>query len=348
MTRLFMTGLEADHLGVFSSMVSINGGTISIVNTAPRTGTYHLRTTLTIAGNPTQWGVVTINPTIGEVYARSYVQMNANANNAHVAIICIRDNIGTEHLSICVDTTHHIRVTRGNPNGALLAIGPSVLNLGQYYRVEVNATVADAGGICTVRVDGSAEITFVGDTQNGGNALIGEVDFGSRSNTGSVSTWYHDDIVVNDTAGVVNNSWPGVTEIRALFPSGVGTYTQLTRGGVDSGANWSQVEEVPPNDDTDYNYDSVLNNQDTYALSNLGVTGAIKAVNVLLRAKEDFSGGTNVARLLRINATDYQGADRALTTAYAYYQEILETSPDSGVAFTTAELDAMEAGVVVR
>jgi len=228
--------------------------------------------------------------------------------------------------------------------------GGGALVVGSYVRVEVRLTIDNAAGILQVYVNGALVINFVGDTQNGGNATIRTIHFGAYAGALSNSTgaYQHDDMVINDTAGAVNNAWPGNTAIYGIVPTGAGNYAQLTRGGADSGANWSQVDEVPPTDATDYVYDTVVNNKDSYAMSNLGVSGNVQAITWWARAQQDIAGVANIARLLRIGGVDYQGADLALAVGWAYYSTVLEYSPATGTPFSDTEIDALEAGVVVR
>ena len=69
------------------------------------------------------------------------------------------------------------------------------------------------------------------------------------------STWtdrfaelYFDDLAINTNSGAYQNSWPGDGKIVHIRPNEAGDNAQWNRGGTDSGANWSQVSEVTPDD----------------------------------------------------------------------------------------------------
>jgi hypothetical protein len=79
-------------------------------------------------------------------------------------------------------------------------------------------------------------------------------------------------------------------------------------------------------------------------------TGVIDCINVIMRAKLDAAGAGNIARLIRSNAVDSQGADVGLDTSPKTITEIIETDPGAapGTLWTIARVNALEAGATVR
>jgi hypothetical protein len=58
---------------------------------------------------------------------------------------------------------------------------------------------------------------------------------------------YYDDFwnhIVTDT-DVISLEWPLGTKVQSYPPTGNGTTNQFTRGGVDTGANYTQVNDIP-------------------------------------------------------------------------------------------------------
>jgi hypothetical protein len=349
MSRIFQTGLETGSFEVFTAYIH-QSGTASISSSGPRTGSFCLNTTKT-GEEPGFTGCSqTLSNPKSEIFVRDYVKMPSYPNSAHY-FLGLLDGIGSLHLSVGVSQAGQLLLYRGDPNlGALLGGGGVTLSTGTYYRVEIRATIHDSTGIAQVRVDGQLVIDFTGDTRSGGNANIQQVQFGAgRYQFGSTAVFIHDDIAINDTEGSVNNSWPGQSAIYAIRPEGPGTYSQLTRGGADSGANWSQVEEAPPTDDTDYVESPTADEKDSYAGSACPTpAGTVRAVNWIARAKQDVAGAASVARFIRVNGSDQAGSDQQLDTSWKYYQELMEVNPATGVAFTIADLNGIEPGVVVR
>jgi hypothetical protein len=92
-----------------------------------------------------------------------------------------------------------------------------------------------------------------------------------------------------------------------------------------------------------------VNQKSTYALTALTpTTGTIDCINVIMRAKLDAAGTGYIARLIRSNGVDSQGADVGLDVSAKTIQEIIETDPSGGAAFTVARINALQAGAVVR
>src|SRR3990172_6946830 len=67
-----------------------------------------------------------------------------------------------------------------------------------------------------------------------------------RSEAQTQGEWYFDDIAINSSTGSFQNSYPGAGRIVALRPNAAGDSADFARGGTDSGANWSQTDEVTP------------------------------------------------------------------------------------------------------
>jgi len=76
----------------------------------------------------------------------------------------------------------------------------------------------------------------------------------------------YDDIYICDNSGSFQNTWPGEGELIIMRPDANSGTPQWARGGTDSGANWSQVEEIPPDDVTTYVESNTNNQVDEYTL----------------------------------------------------------------------------------
>jgi len=129
----------------------------------------------------------------------------------------------------------------------------------------------------------------------------------------------------------------------------VGAYTEwLTLFGAAS--HWQANNEVPPNEDTSYVADAVVNSRDTYEYGNItSLACAIPGIQTLMRAKQVLAGVANVARLYRNAAADYQGADTLLTVNYAYLREVIELDPNAGPgAWVPAAVNSAQFGARVR
>jgi len=214
--------------------------------------------------------------------------------------------------------------------------------------------INDTSGKLQVKVDGELDIDFSGDTKPGSNTDI--TKWRIIGGWSGYPHHYFDDIAINDTAGSVDNSWCGDAHIYPARSNGAGNYTQLSIGGSSPPAsNYQAVDENSPNGDTDYVYSSTIGDKDTYTLDALssqvteyadGVD--IQRIIVHLRSKEDTAASGTVAPMIRTGSTDYTGTYQSLLTSYTKdISEEWRLNPRTLAAWTTAEIDALEAGVIV-
>jgi len=164
--------------------------------------------------------------------------------------------------------------------------------------------------------------------------------------TTSTCTHAFDDLRINSTAGSVNNGRPGDEAIRLVVPTGAGDLTQLSRGGTDSGANWSQVDEVPPTGGTDYVHGASAGLCDLYATDDFPVS-AISAIAVLGQVANSDGAGGSVALPTKTGAGQSDGSAFALTLTWTIQTRLLETDPADGGAWTAAKLAGLQLGAKV-
>lgn len=261
----------------------------------------------------------------------------------------------TVHLVVVVDSvTGTIRVRRGF-GGTLLATGTAIISINTYYHVQFKFTIDNTTGSFEMRLDGNpvADVSFSGDTQNGGSANWDRIRFhGQQLNANSPFIRF-DDIVLLDgvdstgTHGIANNDFIGETRVDCLIgETGNGANTDFTPStGADHGA---LIDETTPNDDTDYNTGTTVGHRDTYTLPALGfVPVTIFGVQSVNRLKKTDAGPRSIANVLRSDGINYDGADQSLTTSYAFYTEVEESDPDTSAPWDPSAITALEVGVKV-
>lgn len=232
--------------------------------------------------------------------------------------------------------------TYANPLGNSAV--PILMN--QWICLELHVVIDNANGVIQLKQNGALIIDLAGVDTMTDFAEVVAVGIGSDPTAAFRQgfTGYIDDFVANDTTGVYNTSWTQELGLWPVIPEGVGATTLLTPT---VGNNWDCVEEAPPNDG-DYVYSDVVDNFDTYEATDVGVAGLVRGVVKWVRAREDVGSPRDVAMMWRIDGTDYTGADLGIDVGFAYYNEVEETSPDTGVPFTTTEINNAEIGVKVR
>jgi hypothetical protein len=132
-----------------------------------------------------------------------------------------------------------------------------------------------------------------------------------------------------------------------LYPNAAGDETNWTAS---AGDNYACIDEETPND-ADYVSRTAAIANDLY---NVGtdetLTGKnIVQITVVVRARMINSGGTPPGTDLNVickagDTTDV-GEAQALTTSYASYTETWTLNPDTGLAWTKDDIDALQIGV---
>jgi hypothetical protein len=342
MTRIFSAGAEAGSTAVFGGF----SGTPVVSTTQKRTGAYSFYFN-------SNYGTVAIGTNKTILYFRIGLYLTgfniAFGNNG--TIVQLFDSAGAVQCSLNINqVTKALVVCRGSHNGTVLGTGVNSVPLNQWCCIEWYIKIDDGvAGESTVKLDGTTEITILAaDTKATGNAGANLCSFGGATDGAtylSFVTGYYDDLAINDTAGAVNNSWIGRGGIYGIMPEAVGNYSDLIAS---AGNAWACIDEVPPSD-ADYVYESTVDKKSTYNLTVLTpTTGVIACINVIMRAKLDAVGTGNIARLIRSNGVDSQGADVGLDTSPKTIQDIIEIDPSGGGAWTIARVNALEAGAVVR
>jgi len=332
MTRIVTDGAEMGDLTIF------NGGfTASVTNTTsnPSSGSRCYRFV-----NPS--GTISV-PSNSEYFVRTRIRPDSiGVNNLQVLIW----RNGTTTLgNIIVNTANNMVVTVTGSSGSSAVAGvPSA----QYSLFETHVKIANTGGVIECAIDGVPIFGFTGDTQPASLTTIDNFQWGAA---GTIP-FYMDDIAINDTAGLNDNTWCGDGRVLLMTPDADGDTIELTRGGTDSGANWSQVDEIPPNNDTDYVYSTGSGQYDLYQFTSgsliVPADSTIARVWVEARSRETAADGDSIQLGIKSGGTENWSSDIAVTTAYnRYVGTDMLVNPVSATTWTISDLDALQAGVKV-
>jgi len=348
MTRLFTTGAEAGSTEIFSTV----GAGVTASTARQRTGAY----SFLFSGGSTGVASITLSADKTSLYFRMGLYLTGSGvsgSATYCSLIHLRDNAAGDQICLCFNrTTYTLHVIRGTWSGTILGTSVNTIPLNAWCCIEWYVKIDDGvAGASTVKMDGFPEITIpAADTKatavaGARTVVLGWVASGGSS-TGLAGNI--DDLAINDDAGAVNNSWIGRGGVVPLLLTGPGTYTDLHAS---EGDPFECINEVPASD-TDYVYDAVVNQKSTFALTNLvPTTGNIACIVTNLRAAASLAASRNVARLLRSNGVDGQGADVGIDVSYKTIVETIETDPGTpgGTgAWTIDRVNALEAGMVVR
>jgi len=164
MARIFMTGFEAGSLDVLlpSTRAEISDGTVrtgaySVYVSGVNKGIYH-----DIPGDP------------DEIFLRAGVYYTGGTGGGIRKLLLFKDSAGDSQLSLYIDTaTHKLHLYRGDTSTSL-DTSSSPLPLDVWTCLEAHIKIDNAAGVATVKLDGVQVMDFAGDTQQTGNADLGE------------------------------------------------------------------------------------------------------------------------------------------------------------------------------
>ena len=232
-----------------------------------------------------------------------------------------------------------LQIRRGDYNNTILATGSKIIQLNQWYYVEIKYFANNSTGTVEVKINGVVDMSFgPGDTVLSSDQ-INDIQFGGSKYTGD---HYIDDLYVCDALGGVNDDYLGDIRVDALLPDGAGASTDWTPS---AGANYQCVDEVPPNDDTDYVSENTLTDHDTYTFGNSPVSaGTIIGVQQNILARKDDAGARSIKGMIRSGGTDYPQTTHVLGDSYIYFLDIFEQDPNTAAAWIIAGINAAEFG----
>src|SRR4029450_12895211 len=158
---------------------------------------------------------------------------------------------GTTMVGRKLSAAGFIEAWRGSAyTGTLLGTATTgALTTGAFAYVEVKALIHPSAGTITVRVDNAVVLTLSG--QNTGGSSWDNVQLANTDSGGFGANWYYDDLYILDGAGAAPwNDFLGDCRVDARVPTGAGATTAWTPS---TGANWQNVDDANPDDDSTYN-----------------------------------------------------------------------------------------------
>ena len=228
-----------------------------------------------------------------------------------------------------------VEVRRGST-----VLGTFTLPIGTWQWVSVKIKASDTVGTIDIKVQGTNVFSFSGDTVDSGSETCNEVQLGGAA----IDQITYDDLFITDvTPGAPFDDLLPDTRIETLLPDAAGDSAQFTATPVV--ANYLNVDDVAPDDDTTYVESSTLADKDLHNLAALGISVAdIEAVNVFALAKNPLGGGASLKLLAKEGVTEGAGAAQSLGSGYGYINELFLTNPDTAAKWTESEVNAMQAG----
>jgi len=328
MARIFCTGFEPGHMGVFD--ISQNGS----VTTANTRGTYSgYAYTATATRASASW-----DSSVSEFY------FGFGAYKTAIDSTFLMDFLspnGTVNIRLQTTAGAKLSVYRGT--GSLLGTGTATLSGATWVYIEGHILINDTTGTVETKVNGVQDLSLTAqDTRNDAGANGDKCD---RFEVGGTSAAIFDDIYMNDTTGAQNTAYSGDLRVSAYIPNAAGASSGMTPT---AGANYTNVDERPPNDATDIVAATGTTLYDLYALPDTSGIAAVQSVTLWLRAQKSDAGAKNIAHMIKSGATENQGSDIALSTSWTYYRKNYNNDPTDSTAWSAIKVDGLQIGAKAR
>lgn len=253
--------------------------------------------------------------------------------------------VTNSHLRLYVTTANNFQLRR--VGGPILATSAKSFANNVWIYVECRWLIDDAVGEFELRVNGKSGgwINESGiDTLSSGTAAVDEILLeGSRNMSGR--PFSYDDFYFLDLNGSApGNDFLGDSIVETLNPSGTGAEAQWTP---DAGSNFQMVDEATPDGDTTFNSSVNIGDDDRFQMDNLvNVPSTVFAVQVQGQFRLENSGARDVRLKAHDGVTEGQSGDfqPSFDTVYSFEKFMFEDHPTGAAPWSTAEVNAMEAG----
>ncbi|KPJ63688.1 hypothetical protein AMK68_03330 [candidate division KD3-62 bacterium DG_56] len=246
---------------------------------------------------------------------------------------------------LAVDKATQLLVLYTGDFGILVGTATAPVNTATWHVFEIYISIANVGGQLVVRINGVPDpgLSFTGDTQPAGDTTFDNLYFMSWRTGSQYWTGWIDDVILNDLAGGVNDSWPNGARIVYLPASGVGNSSQWTPLSLPQ--NWQEVDEVPVSQ-ADYVHTNAQPRLDLYNLQNLPADAqAVQAARADAWAL--MSGAatpTTLKPAVRTGGAPFFGPAQGVPLILTLLSHIWDQNPNTLANWTPADVNAAESG----
>lgn len=214
-----------------------------------------------------------------------------------------------------LQTDGKFNVTRSFNGGTILGTSTVGLVAGTPSTIAAKFTLG-ASGAYQVYLDG---VSILSGSGNMGGTTVGGIHLG-----GSLSTlWALDDLWLLDSAGASLNDFPArPVIIPCLFPNADGTVSLTPSAG---GSHYPNVDDVIPNDDTDYN-GGAAGTQDLYGFDLSPLAGHDLYAAQVSACVKATSAGSNFVSLVAADTVPIltRGIGKPIGTSYGYVEQVFD------------------------
>ena len=265
---------------------------------------------------------------------------------------------GKFQVSLAVTSNGGLQFYRGNglaPGSGGQALNAAIGTLtpngtvvpGTWYGMLIQVTFNGSSGSVQLNLNGSSSAVINSSSLNTApttNAYATQVGLGNTANAGFAVVRYDDFLCLDTTGAFLNTPPTNDTRLIQKLPTQAGFYTNWTPTGL--AANWQNAAVAPPNT-SDYNANNTGGTKDSYTPPTAGLTTNPLMVMARGSLYRDDAGPHTPSLMVRSGSTDGVGsALPPITSSPLYYDTVFQNDPNTSSAWTGANADAAQVGVV--
>jgi hypothetical protein len=238
----------------------------------------------------------------------------------------------------------------GSGGAVLIATTPAkAWHVDEWNYIELKFKVHPTAGTMELRVNKVVVLSYVGNTANTVAPVLSMAYgwdsmwwSGSLSSNDDSNQLRWDDRYILDDTGSNNTDYLGNVRVNTQLTTAPGDLTEMSVFG--ASANWDAVNESALTE-AEYVFSSLVGARDLYTMDPNVTAQNIFGVQVTGAFRQDDSTQMKAHNLVKTHGTLYESAvDQYLAQTYHYYRDMWELNPNTGVGWTAAELNAIQAG----
>jgi len=134
-----------------------------------------------------------------------------------------------------------------------------------------------------------------------------------------------------------------------LRPNDTGSETSISYQYPNSTYHWDKVDDVTPDEDSTCVYNVLVTSyqRDLYNLPVSGGSGAIEFIRVYFRCYDPEKVSYAKASI-KSGSTVTDGTEQSITDTWTTYSERWDINPDTSIAWTWVDIDALQIGVSLK
>jgi len=340
--RAGQVSAETQSLAEYAIDTSIGGGAPNPSNAAAYTGNWSVRISGG-SGNPSYPSPAGLAFAAANSVRLSFLLRHNGTLGSIARLIRIR---ATSLLAEVQVDNSNLTLFVGGTQRSQVSVSTANFNRFNMW-MHIGFVYSNSAGFASMYIDGTQALTYSGimPTENPTAAYAGG---GTTGFNGWAAAAYWDDLFVDvwDNIGTLVDAPPPIRRFLAVFPNGVGSSAQWTPVG--SASNWQNVDEAPPNNETDYNRAQAPNLLDLYAFGDVTVPTdhAVRAVIATAYARKSDAGVDSQARVAaKTGANTVKSDGKVLPVSYGYVWERWEMQPDGMTPWSEAAVNSAEFGI---